>query len=290
MAKTVHACGRSALLFALLCSAWARAGEAPTLHYSGGLGLGYDSNPANAESGNTVPATGYASGNLAASLSQRPGENTALLLRGSLDSQSYFNYVGLSNVKASLLLRGVYRPDGGFLTPSFAAWGSAALWQFEKSERDSGEYKGGVYAGEQLSTAISLRLGGYYADRRSASNVFDLHSKAATLDADWLLGERLTAYLGFEMRYGSFATSSPKDAGAAAHASVKEPDDAIIRDGQYDMDYRLDGHTRIGTLGLNYALTPKLALDLQGMQIHTRADDDDHYLRWLATASLLARF
>jgi len=287
MVKTVHVFACAALL---LAAGRALAGEPATLAYSGSLGLGYDSNPANAVAGSTVPATGYVASNLAASLTQRPGDHAALLLRASLDGQQYFNYVGLTNVKATLLLRGLYRPDGGFLTPIFAAWGSAADWQFASSERKSGEYRGGAYASEQLSTAISLRLGGYYSDRRSASNVFDLYSKAATLDVDWLLSDRLTAYLGYEFRYGTFTSTHPKDPSTAEYASAKEPDDAIRYDGQPEIAYRLSGHSQIGTLGLNYALSPTLALDLQGVQAHTRADYGDHYNRWLGTASLLARF
>lgn len=131
-AQTVHASAGAALLLAACCGC-ARAGEPPTLGYSGAVGFGYDSNPANAESGNTVPGTGYATANVAASLTHRPAGPLALLLRGSLDGQQYFNYVGLSNAKATLLLRALYRPDGNFFAPTLALWGSAAAWQFERS-------------------------------------------------------------------------------------------------------------------------------------------------------------
>lgn len=289
LAQTVHASAGAALLLAACCGR-ALAGEPPTLGYSGGAGFGYDSNPANAESGNTVPGTGYATANGAASLTQRPAEQLALLLRGSLDGQQYFNYVGLSNAKATLLLRALYRPDGHFFAPTLALWGSAAAWQFERSMRNSGEYRGGAYASEQLSTAIKLRVGGYVSERRAASRVFDLDNQAATLDADWLLSDRLTAYLGYEFRYGGFATSSPPDTGAAAGAAAIARDDAIRRDGQPDTVYRLNGQAQIGTLGLNYALSPWLALDVQGLEAHTRSTAGDHYNRWIGTASLLARF
>jgi hypothetical protein len=289
--ETLHvfiraSCGATLLLAAGNCL----AGPPLSLKLSGGLGFGYDSNPANAESGNTVPATGYATASLAASYTARPDDQLALLLRGSVEGQQYFNYVGLSNAKSSVLLRALYRPNGGFLTPTFAAWGSAALWQFGSGLRNSAEYRGGIYGSEQLSTAIDLRLGGYYSDRRSTSSVFDLENQALTLDADWLLSDRLTAYLGYEFRYGSFTTSSPTDAGAAANAAVKQTDDAIFRDGVADIDYRLKGHAQLGTLGLNYALTPSLALDAQTLSVHTRANDGDHYIRWLTTVDLLARF
>jgi hypothetical protein len=276
-------------MLALLCGG-ARAGEAPSWSGGGSAGIAYDSNPANAESGNTVPATGLAEARLAESLGLRPLNHLALLLRGSLDGQQYFDDLGLSNGKATLLLRGLYRPDGGFYTPTLALWGSAAAWEFGSRMRSGGNYRGGAYLNEQLSTAIDLRLGGYAEERRSASRVFDLHGQAATLDADWLLGERLTGYLGFEYRRGRFATSTPPDPGAAPHAEAIETDDAIVRDGLHDRVYRLEGHARIGTLGLNYALSSTLALDAQAQEIHTRADFGDHYDRWLGSLSLLAKF
>lgn len=289
MTKTARPLRRLVPMLAVLCAA-AQAGEAPGWSSGGSAGLGYDSNPANAEAGNTVPATGFAEARLAQSLSLRPQDRLAVLLRGSLDGQQYFNYTRLSNARATLLLRGLYRPDGGFYSPTLALWGSAAAWQFGSRMRSGGDFRGGASVSEQLSTAIKLRLGGYADERRSASRAFDLDAQAATLDADWLLGERCTAYLGFEYRRGRFATSTPPDPGAAPHAQVIETDDAIRRDGAQDLVYRLQGHARIGTLGLNYALTPALALDAQAQEIHTRADFGDHYDRWLGSLSLLAKF
>lgn len=289
MTKTVRLRRPLVLMLALLCAA-ARAGDAPSWSGGGSAGFGYDSNPANAEAGNTVPATGFAEARLAESLTLRPEDHSAVLLRGSLDGQQYFDYTRLSNARATLLLRALYRPGGAFFSPTFALWGSAAAWQFGSRMRSGADYRGGAYISEQLSTAVNLRLGGYADERRSSSRVFDLDAQAATLDADWLLGQRLTAYLGFEYRRGRFATSTPPDPGAAPHAQAIETDDAIRRDGVPDMVYRLQGHARIGTLGLNYALTPALALDAQAQEIHTRADFGDHYDRWLGSLSLLAKF
>lgn len=288
MAPTVHACRAALLLILMLACGLARA--EPNLALSGSAGFGYDSNPANAESGTTVPATGFAGANLAATYTQPLGQRAALLARGSIDGQQYFNDVGLSNAKATLLLRGLYRPGGAFYAPTLAAWGSAAAWQFGGSLRSGAEYRGGAYVSEQLTTAINLRAGGYAAERRATGSTFDLDTQAATLDADWILGARLTAYLGYEFRRGSFAISSPTDPGAAAGARAQETDDAIRRDGQANTVYRLVGHAQIGTLGLNYALTPNLALDAQLQEIHTRADIGDHYIRRLVSVGLLSRF
>lgn len=296
MAETVHTFRGTAvwrrrtgaLLLALLAPA-AGAAEVAA-RWSAGAGLGYDSNPASAEAGSALPATGFASASLAADFTVRPTPNTALLLRGGVDGQQYFEDAGLSNGKAPLLLRALYRPGGGFFAPTLAAWGSAAAWQFRSRMRSGAEFRGGAYAAEQLSTAIGLRAGGYLAERRSASRVFDGRAAAATLDLDWLLGDALTAYLGYEFRYGDFAVSSPPDPVAAQFALAKAADDALRRDGAAETAYRIRGHAHIGTLGLNYALSPRLAVDAQGRQVHSRADFGDHYNRWLSELSLLYRF
>ena len=284
--------GWPALLMAA-AGLWAPAAsalDAASVQLSGGAGLGYDGNPGSAETGKTVSPSGFATARLAATLTQRPDGPIALLLRGSVDGQQYFDHVGLSNARAGGLLRVLYRPDGSFFAPTLALWGSAAAWQFGSSMRSGAEYRGGAYAVEQLNTAISLRAGGNFAERRSASSVFDLRGETATLDADWLLGDALSARLGYEFRYGSFAVSTPQDSGAAQNAAAQQADDALRREGLSNVVYRLKGHTQIGTLGLNYALTPLLALDAQVQQIHTRSDFNDHYNRWLAEVGVLLRF
>jgi hypothetical protein len=188
------------------------------------------------------------------------------------------------------LLRGLYRPDGGFFMPTFAAWGATAAWPFHSHMRSGGEYRGGVYISEQVTTEIRLRAGGNATERDARSDVFTLRSKAATLDADWQLGGGLSAHLGYEYRRGSFAVSSPADPGAAAFATARQTDDTLARDGVSNIVYRLKGHAQIATLGLNYALTPTLALDAQAQKIHTLSDFGDRYDRWLVELDLLARF
>jgi hypothetical protein len=269
---------------------WPNPAVADAPQYSGSASMGYDSNPGDAESGSRVPAAAYGSAGVAAGQLFRVGPNTAMLLRASVDAQQYARYDGLSNAGATLLLRGLYRPGGGFFVPTFAVWSSADGSAFRSRLRSGGEFRGGAYAVEQLSTAISLRLGGYASERDSRSSVFTLHGRAATLDGDWLLGSRLTAHFGYEYRAGSFAVSSPADPGAAAFASAKTRDDSLSIAGVDNIVYRLDGRTQIGTLGLNYALTPALALDAQAQGAHTRAVSGDDYDRWLGELSVLVSF
>jgi hypothetical protein len=269
---------------------WAGTAAAASPQYAGSAGVGFDSNPGNAEISSKLPAEGYGILGLSADLLQPAAASTALLLRASVDGQQYFRHAGLSNARAALLLRGLYRPEGGFFMPTFALWGMAAAWPFHSHMRSGGEYRGGAYASEQITTGIRLRLGAYAAGRDARSDAFTLRSKAATFDADWLLSQRVTAHLGYEYRYGSFAVSSPADPGAAEFASARQTDDTLSSDGVSNIVYRLKGHAQLATVGLNYALTPALALDAQAQKIHTQSGFGDHYDRWLVELDLLAKF
>ena len=258
--------------------------------YGGSAGIGFDSNPGNAEVGKMVPATGYGNAGLNAGWMRHTTDDSALQLRASVDAQQYFRYAGLSNLRAALQVRELYRPGGGFFIPTFAVWGSAAGIGSRSSLRSGGEYRGGASVAEQINTAIGLRLGGYASERDAGSDTLTLRHRSATLDADWRLDERLSSHFGYEYRSGSFAISSPADPGALALASARQPDDTLAVDGVANIIYRLTGYAHIATFGLNYALSPALALDAQMQKIHTQADSGDHYDRWLVEVSVLRRF
>ncbi|MBL6749877.1 MAG: hypothetical protein ISP90_05110 [Nevskia sp.] len=281
--------GRAAAALLLGCGSLAAQSQAQW-RFDAAAGLGYDSNPANAEAGSTLPATGYASSAVSASLTLRPSPRCALLLRGAFDGQQYFDYVGLSNARESGLVRMFLRPVDGFHAPTLAAWGQLAAQQFGSRMRGGTEYRGGLWLSEQLNTAFRLRAGGYAGERDSSSPVFDGRQQAATLDLDWLIGSAATAYAGYEFRYGDFAESSPTDPAAAAFARAMAADDSLFSGGMPEVAYRLRGHLQAGTLGLNVPLNGWLALDAQGRQFHARAVSGDHYNRWLAEFNLLARF
>lgn len=286
-----------ARLFALVLlgtagpAALADGDTAPQWHLDGASSVGYDSNPGNAESGSAVPATGFGSATLALSLSLRPSPRFAAVLRGSVAGEQYFNYVGLSNARAAGLLRLFYHPGDSFRAPTLSAWGEAAAWQFGSRQRSGAEYRAGLAASELLNTALRLRAGVYGIRRNAQSAVFDGEQGVAALDLDWFVTDTVTVYAGYEFRYGDFAESSAYDSGAAEYALAIAQDDTLMRNGAPQIAYRLVGHAEVSTLGLNIPLNSRISLDAQGREFHTRAaDTGEHYNRWLAEISLLARF
>lgn len=261
-----------------------------TLRISASAGVGYDANVANAEKGGQMPATGFGSASVGAQYSIPLPLNTQLVLRGTLAGDQYFHYVGLSDATATALARLLYRPGGGFYAPLFSLWGSADNSRFGSRMRDSADYRGGAFVREQLTTDISLRLGGNYAERHSKSSVFDLRGQSATLDLDWQLTPALTTYLGYGFRYGDVFSTGVPTLQVVRAAKVIEPDDAFGGVTSDEFAYRFKGHSQTGTLGMNYAFSPRFSIDLQGTDINTRAGWGNHYNHPSGVLSLLTRF
>jgi hypothetical protein len=261
-----------------------------TFRMSASAAVGYDDNVANAESGGQIPATGFGSGELSAQYTVPLSSTFQTVLRGTLGGDQYFHYSGLSNARATALTRLLFRPSGGFYAPLFALWGSAGESRFGSRMRDSADYRGGVFMREQLTTDISLRLGGNYAERHSKSNVFDLRGQTGTFDLDWQFSSSLTGYLGYGYRYGDVFSTGVPSLKIVEAARVIEPDDAFGGEAVNEFAYRFKGHSQIGTVGLNYAFNRRFAIDLQANDTNTRAGWGNHYNHPIGVLSLLTRF
>ncbi len=198
--------------------------------------------------------------------------------------------MGLSDATATALARVLYRPSGAFYAPMLALWGSADDSRFGSRMRDSADYRGGAFVREQLTTDISLRVGGTYAERHSKSSVFDLRGQTATLDMDWQFTSSLTGYLGYGFRYGDVFSTGVPTLKVVEAAKVIEPDDAFGGVTDNEFAYRFKGHSQTGTLGFNYSFSPRFSIDLQGTDINTRAGWGNHYNHPSGVLSLLTRF
>ncbi len=267
-----------------------QADGAPRLRLSGSAGIGYDGNVANAEHGGQIPATGLGSMSLGLQYSHPITSDSQFVLRGTLAGDQYFHYVGLSDATATALARVLYRPDSGFYAPLFSLWGSADQSRFGSRMRDSADYRGGAFVREQLTTEISLRVGGVYSERHSKSSVFDLRGQTATLDMDWQLTSSLLAYFGYGYRYGVVFSTGVPTLQIIEAAKVIEPDDAFGGEAADEFAYRFEGHSQTGTLGFNYAFSPRLSIDLQATDTNTRAGWGNHYNHPSGMLSLLTRF
>lgn len=275
---------------AQLAPALAQAAELH-LRYTGDLSSGFDNNVSNSQDDREIRDSAFVSGGAHADYRRELSEYMTIVLRGSLQGEYWARFDGLSNGKATLLSRVLYRADGDFFTPLIAAWVSAADWEFNSAIRDSYEYRGGVSATEQLTTLVSARLALAANRRDSAGRAFDLSGWSALLNLDWIAAPHSTAYTSYQWYQGGVvSTSAPNALRIGRAAEAIEPDDAFGGLAANERAYRLDARSQVVTLGVNQALASGLSLDLQGQYIDTRADFGNAYQRMIAVVSLLARF
>ncbi|MBL6750622.1 MAG: hypothetical protein ISP90_08870 [Nevskia sp.] len=271
----------------LPAAAWAHE---PDFTFGADTAIGFDTNIKYAEDSRDVVGSAVASEDLRADYLRRLGEDFAAQLRGSLKGEQYFRYTNISSVKGAGMLRLVYRPSGAFFAPELSAWGSAAYWRFGSYIRTSREYRYGLAAAEGLTTRISLRLSLNGSRRISNTQVFTIDSRCAGLGLDWRLADRLTAYGNYQYHYGQVVSTGTPSGRIVGAADVIEPDDAFGGQAAGQFAYRLKAHTGIADAGLNYFLSPHMAIDAQAQYIESHARLDNRYSSWISTVSLLLRF
>ena len=285
---------RQGLAAVLVCSlamgADAARASAAQFQTGGDASLGYDDNIGNAGSSSEEEAAGFASATLNADFLTGLSNKASLLLRGSFSGEGYSRFSRLSNGKAGAMLRLSWRPDGGFYVPTVGFSTSAAYRKFGSRLRDSGEYRASLFLDEQITTSISTRLTAQASRRVAAGKVFDLSGSSLALDLDCALGPAFAVYGGYQFHYGDqVSTGSPTPARLAA-AEAMAPDDAFGGSAANRFAYRMPAHTQIATLGFNYALSHRYALDAQFQAVQSKAGFGNRYGHAITVVSLLARF
>ncbi|PPE73840.1 hypothetical protein C3942_10570 [Solimonas fluminis] len=262
------------------CAALAPARAAD---FSGEFALGQDSNVANVREGGRERSDRFAL--LAAGVDRpwRLSDSSTLLWRPQLEAQQFDDCRGLSSLQLGLQARWLYRPGAGFHVPVLELLAGATAWEFDSRLRDGAQYRFGVFASAPLTTRIGLRAGAQLRQRRADSAVFDTDVRMLGADLDWELRPGSTLYLGYQHLDGDLVSTAPT---APAASDAVAPDDVF--DGE--TAFRLDSRADIGTLGLNHALSPQLALDLQGRGIRARAETGARYERRQLLLSLLWRW
>lgn len=276
----------------LLLAAPAAAEHHVKVRWSGDLGVGYDDNVGNASDDDDIRDSTVVAGGVNLDYTQALSLNTGLLLRGALQGEAVEAEDGLSHGRLLAMARLSHRPDGGFYMPTFAAWVSAGVLEFNSAMRDGFEFRGGLFLSEPLTTTIAARFGVAAVERSADNYVFDLSGWSASVNLDWAVTPGFTLYTGYQFQDGdvvSTGTVLPKAShtpGGCGAASACDPDDAL--DGQFA--YRIDASTHVGTLGINLPWSQRLALDAQLRRIDSSTPGDTRYERLQGLVSVLLRF
>jgi hypothetical protein len=285
----------AAALLAGLALGVAAHAQAGTWSRAGSVAAGYDSNIGNA--GHRENRRDVASLHASAGVGweRRFGLFTALQLQGAASAEPVFGIGRLSNAGVTGRLRVLHKPGKGFYTPVLAAWVATGARDYGSRIRDSMDYRIGASAAVPLTTAVQTRAEVVRVQRESRRRVYDLGYSSYALTLDWAAAERLVVYATVRLNDGPFVVSvygegdvEPK----AEHRYLEDNAEAIEADPAFGTGwwaFRMDGETRIDTLGLNVPLTDSFALDLQVQHSDARSAGYG-YERWLGSAGLLFRW
>ncbi|MCG3201425.1 MAG: hypothetical protein NFCOHLIN_01293 [Gammaproteobacteria bacterium] len=220
-----------------------------------------------------------------------------------LEYAAHTEWDDLSALTASAASTFRYQPGASFSAPWYEAQLVAALLQYRDSDiRDGAQLHLNLALGRNFTDRLVGRVSYRYELRRAwEGDVFDLDNHRFSGNLDYDIGERMTLYGTLAWQTGevvSTATPRPQVLNASEtwrldEALSERPIAAIPVGGFYPGDrfaYRLDADTLTGELGINFAMSQSLALDLSALHFRAYGEGDNDYDGLLLRAGLLYRF
>lgn len=195
------------------------------------------------------------------------GSNLRAEVTGLLNGEAFSRYGRLSKVAAGAQAALQYRTSGAFDAVTFALVGRAQYEHFRSYVRRGPRYFAGMSAERAITDRIDLlaELGTHA--RFGRSEVFRAREHSAKLNAGYSLRTSGTLYLMAEYRKGDAVSSGGPSLANIDVADVLVPDDAFGEAQQFS--YRFDARSVLATLGWNYPLGPRAALDLSWRHVRT---------------------
>lgn len=185
--------------------------------------------------------------------------HTRVLVSGFLSGDKLYTYSGLDRLSGGGQAEFQYRTSGEFDAPTFGIFGRALIDEYNSALRSGYRYSLGVTARQSLTDRIDL-FGALASNVRRADNVvFDAKDYSVRFNLDYSLGRSGTPYVSGEYRRGDTVSTGRQSIDNAAIAKVSVQDDAFGNNQL--VAYRFDAETVIWTLGYNYPLGPRDAID-----------------------------
>lgn len=220
-----------------------------------------------------------------------------------LEYAAHTQWEDLSALAVSAASTFRYQPGASFSAPWYEAQLVAALLQHRDSDiRDGAQLSLNLAVGSNFTDRLVGRMGYRYELRRAwDEDVFDLDNHRFSGNLDYDVSERVTVYGTLAWQTGevvSTATPRPQVLNASEtwhldEALSERPAAAIPVGGFYPGErfaYRIDADTLTGELGINLAMSQKLALDFSALHYRAYGEGDNDYDGLLLRAGLLYRF
>lgn len=196
------------------------------------------------------------------------GPTRRLEVTGLLGGEKFARHRGLSRISAGAEALLQYRASGAFDAITIGLVGRATYEQFDSRLRDGPRY----FLGLNAQRAVTDRIDGFAeigaSLRHGQSQVFNGRDYGMKLNLSYALRAGYgTLYLAGEYRKGDSVSTGGPSLVNVDLAEVLVPDDAFR--GQELFAYKLEARTVLGTLGWNYPLGPRAAIDFSWRSIRS---------------------
>ncbi len=220
--------------------------------------------------------------------------NTSLLNLDLTASLNRFQDTdGLDNNEFKLSAAYLYKPGGRFNSPVYIFSTDVILSDSKTDIRDQSIFKVGATVSAKITTTLSARTGISSTTAESDSQVFDTKSSRFFINADLSLSSSVATYLTYSFISGdsvsTLALSNPtaETLKVINQAKVIEWDPTF---GAGQIAYQLDTETSVISLGFNYTIARKQAIDISASMINAQAENNIDYDRLIINLSYLASF
>jgi len=195
-------------------------------------------------------------------------EHYRIVLTGSLGSELYINYRGLSYLSGAGQGELQYRSSAEYGTPLFALFTRLTAEQYQSGMRDGFRYTLGASMKQTLTDRIRIFAALSHNARSASNSIFSTSDNALRFNLDYTPAYAATLYLGGEYRQGNTVISGPQSWNAWNSASA--PDDVFS--GWSTYSFKLDGTTTSLTAGYNWAIAPRQSVDFSWRRINSSVD------------------
>jgi hypothetical protein len=188
-----------------------------------------------------------------------------------------------------------YRPSGAVLAPTWGVFAKAWVEEYKSEFRDSNRYSFGASVRKAFTDRITFATVVSANQRDSDGVVWDTKDWSLLMNLDYELARRKTLYITLDYRDGDIVSTAVPTldiANAIQEGKVKavQVDDVFGGAADNRRAYRLNGHTLVGKLGLNFRLNETDSLDLSAWYANADADGGINYDRTIVSVAYLTRF
>jgi hypothetical protein len=197
------------------------------------------------------------------------------LLTISVGGEVFEKYRGLNRFTESAQGELQYRGSAEFSSPTYGVFLRTFADQYDYGIRNGSRYSAGLNIRVPVTDRIRFFGAVAHNQRYAKSAVFNIMDDSARINLDYALSSKGTLYMGAEMRNGDIVSTGEPSLEKIDIAYAFVPD-AAFSGGQM-FSYRFKGTTLLYTLGYNYGLNSRNALDFSWRMIESRAAERPSY-------------